>query len=150
MTSLEGQPLQEFIKALFSKEKALRRWTQVIQQQYRKEESKNLDEILADVELLAEKMSNMESRALTDEDRILGWSSEYRFFESQREASLRRDASTAAWILDSPEYEKWKPGDKLFWLYGKCKQFSTRVYGANESQLDAEECVVVNALLCFM
>ena len=106
ITSLEEQPLQEFIKTLYSKEKVLNRWAQLIQHQYRKGEmegiSRKAETILAEVEDLAEKISNIESRAFTnEEDKILGWFSKYRFFESQREASLRRDSSTPAQLLGS-------------------------------------------------
>lgn len=144
ITSLEERSLQGFLKSLYSKEQALSRWTQVVQHQYRKGENKAISEkvdgVLAGIEDMAVKVLSIEARATTDEDnRVLDWLSNYRFFESQKEASRRRDASTAAWILDSLEYKNWKkPGAKLLWLYGKCKPFSTRVCSANGSQLDAE------------
>lgn len=154
ITSLEERSLQEFLKLLYSKEKALSRWTQVIQHQHRTGAenaiSEQVDGVLAGIENMAVKVVNIESRAITEEENeVLDWLSSYPFFESQREASVRRDPSTAAWILDSLEYKNWKEsGGKLLWLYGKCKPFSARVYSAKWSQLDAGRvCYGKNAML---
>ena len=77
-------------------------WTNIIEQQYRLHEGKELDEkvdkilaiLMAD---LVTKMSILESRALTaEEERILDWYSEYPFFESHKDAMSRRDADTGA------------------------------------------------------
>lgn len=130
--ALEEQPLQNFINTLETKKRNLSQWTSIIQHQYSKHEKeeidKKVDKILDGVmEDVREKVSSLKSRALIDEeDRILNWFSEYPFSESQRDASSRRDAGTAAWILESPEYKVWKAsGDKVLWLYGNCKHSST-------------------------
>lgn len=127
ITALAEQPLQEFIKTLKAKEEILQRWTDVIEHQYRKQEMVEIDEkvnsTLAGIE---QQLSNIVSKILTvEEQSILDWYSDYRFYDSQIDAASRRDASTAAWILGSPEYKNWKEsGDMILWLHGNCKQFS--------------------------
>ena len=129
-TTLLENRLKELKRALVEAQEKLSRWTSIIEQEYRKNEGKELDEkvdmILAIVLTdLVKKVSILESRALTaEEDRILDWYSKYPFFESHKDATSRRDANTGAWILESPEYKAWKEsGDKVLWLYGNCKPF---------------------------
>ena len=129
-TALLENRLQELKDTLVEAQKELSEWTNIIEQQYRKKEGKDLDEkvdqILAVLTAdLVTKVSILESRALTaEEDRILDWYSKYPFFESRKDAKSRRDADTGAWILKSPEYKAWKEsGDEILWLYGNCEPF---------------------------
>ena len=130
VTALVEDRLQELKNTLVEAQDRLSTWTSIIEQQYRTEKGKELNEKvdkILDV-LTAEvvtKISVLESRALTaEEDKILDWYSRYPFFESHKDAMSRRDADTGAWILESSEYKAWKEsGDKVLWLYGNCKPF---------------------------
>ena len=125
---LEKQPLQKFKEELAKAQNGLRDWTAIIDHQHHLEGRKELCEQLDKgwtllKEDLITNLTNMESRALTaEEERILDWFSVYPFSDSQSDAASRRDANTAVWILKSQQYKTWKgSGDKLLWLYGKCK-----------------------------
>lgn len=148
---LEKQPLQDFKKKLTEARIGLRDWTAIVDHQHqlegRKESGEQLDTISRLLkEDLVTKVSNLESRALTaKEEGILNWYSVYPFSNSQLDAASRRDRNTAAWIVESLEYKTWKKsGDKLLWLYGKCKLLSPRYFNADEivSRVRKDCCVV--------
>lgn len=85
----------------------LRDWTAIIDHQHqlegRKESREQLNEILQLLkEELVTNVNNLESRALTaEEERILDWFPVYLFSNSQLDAASRRDANSAAWIIES-------------------------------------------------
>lgn len=121
IASLAEQPLQDFNIKLNTKEKDLRRWTKVIEHQYRKLEMKESDEkITASLNGITQGLSSIESAMLSAEERtILEWLSEYDFSASHRSATSLREPGTGEWILDSSQYEEWKKSDfNLLWLYG--------------------------------
>ena len=107
------QPLQEFKRALTSEQEKMSRWTNIIEQQYRAQEGMELvvkvDFMFARIEGLAQQVSNIATRTLTEEEqRIFAWLSKYSFSDSQNPAAQRREPGTGAWILSLPEYKLWK------------------------------------------
>ena len=131
-SALPEQPLQEFKRALTSEQKRMSRWTNLIEQQYRTQEGKELgekvDSMFASVEGLAQQVSNIATRTLTEEEqKIFDWLSMYSFSDSHNSAAQRREPGTGAWILNSPEYKDWRtPDSSLLWLYGQCKYLPTQ------------------------
>ena len=127
ISSLAEQPLQEFNAKLNSKEKDLRKWTKVIEHQYRKlemqEAGEKINAALNGIEGVNQRLSGIESRILSAEDHdILKWLSEYDFSASHNSALSQRESGTGAWILDNLQYGEWKSSDcNLLWLHGKCK-----------------------------
>ena len=145
ITSLSEQPLQDFIKSLNSKEEMSKKWTDIIQHQYRRREMEEIDQkvdsTIAGIERLAQQLSDVASRTLTaEENDILDWLSNYDFSESYNTAKLKREPGTGWWVLNSLQYKTWKEsGDKMLWLYGSCKQ--SPILGEpvlKDSQLDVE------------
>ena len=127
INSLAEQPLQEFTTKLNSKSENLRKWTEVVEHQYRKLEMKDLDEkvvsTLDGIEQLTQQVSSIKSTMLSAEDQnILEWLSRYDFSASHTSAAFRRESGTGDWILDSPQYGEWKTSEcSLLWLHGICK-----------------------------
>ena len=127
INSLAEQPLQEFTTKLNSKGENLRKWTEVVEHQYRKLEMKDLDEkvvsTLDSIEELTQQVSSIKSTILSaEEHNILEWLSEYDFSASHTSAASRRESGTGDWILDSPQYGEWKTSEcSLLWLHGICK-----------------------------
>ena len=127
INSLAEQPLQEFTTKLNSKGENLRKWTEVVEHQYRKLEMKALDErvvsMLDGIEELTQQVSSIKSTMLSAEDQnILEWLSRYDFSASHTSAASRRESGTGDWILDSPQYGEWKTSEcSLLWLHGICK-----------------------------
>ena len=77
-TALAEQPLQEFKRALTSEQAKMSRWTNIIEQQYRVQEGTGLvvkvDFMFARIEGLAQQVSNIATRTLTEEEqRIFDW-----------------------------------------------------------------------------
>ena len=127
INSLAEQPLQEFTTKLNSKSEDLRKWTEVVEHQYRKLEMKDLDEkvvsMLDGIEELTQQLSSIKSTVLSAEDQnILEWLSGYDFSASHTSAASRRESGTGDWILDSPQYGEWKESKcSLLWLHGICR-----------------------------
>ena len=127
INSLAEQPLQDFTTKLNSKGENLRKWTEVVEHQYRKLEIKNLDQkvvsTLDGIQELTQQVSIIKSTMLSAEDQnILEWLSRYDFSASHTSAASRRESGTGDWILDSPQYGEWKTSEcSLLWLHGICK-----------------------------
>ena len=120
INSLAGEPLQDFKKKLTAKEEDLRKWNQIIENQYHKQE---MEQIYQTTTSIFDKIDQMTQQLLSNEEHdILKWLSEYDFSASHRKAVLQRESSTGEWIFDNPHYKNWKQSDcSLLWLYGNCE-----------------------------
>lgn len=92
--SLAEQPLQDLNTKLNSKDKDLRRWTEVVEHQYRKLEITEIDEkissTLDETEGLTQRLSIMKSAMLSAEEHIiLRWLSEYDCSTGHKSAALQ-------------------------------------------------------------
>ncbi len=137
ITALTEQPFQEFTIALSYREEKLSQWTDIIEHQYRKQEMKEIDDkvesTLVGIQQLAQQISKVTSKMLTEEEeRMLEWLSKYPFFKSHLSATERREPDTGEWVLKSSEFDTWrKSGGRILWLYGNCKRLIVSVFPAN-------------------
>ena len=123
-TKLADQPLQEFTKTLREAQEELWKWADIVKQDHHIELTNNVDSMLADIEKMAQQVSEIADRILTqEENRILDWLSKYPF-DTYRATNEQREPGTGDWILKSLRYKAWKKSDdKLMWLYGNCKHY---------------------------
>lgn len=120
INSLAGPPLQDFKTKLSAKEEDLRKWNQIIENQYRKQE---MEQIYQTTTSTFDKIDQMMQLLLSTEERtILKWLSEYDFSASHNYAVSQREPSTGKWIFDNSHYKNWKKSNcSLLWLYGNCE-----------------------------
>ena len=130
-TKLANSSLQEFTKALSEAQEELRKWADIVKQEYHIELMNNVDSMLAEIEQMAQQVLEINDRTLTQEENsILDWLSMYPF-DTYRATEEQRESGTGEWILDSLEYKAWKKlDDKVIWLYGSCKCYPVRTFPA--------------------
>ena len=113
LTKMAERRLKELKDTLIDAQKKLSMWTNIVEQQYHTREGTHLkekvDSTFAKITALAQQISNIVTRSLTEEEqKLLDWLSKYPFSNSQNSEAFRRLAGTGAWVLSLPEYREWK------------------------------------------